>query len=564
MSSPSHPTSNIEDAFSSNFLDYIPASPDYVLASLGKTYSSSLNNSFGLVPIASSTLSLFHDDPYMKVMHVYYAKESPIPPPTTLKILAIIVDETIVHWIDHNLGPFQKCFSEQISPSFSNYQQLIAIRNFEQESNEPLHLAWERFNESLNNCPEHKINEREQLQIFYQGLDIETRRKVDFKGPILRMTPAAGIKAITKLSRHLISWYKEGDLKNKDLNIVFGQINSFEQNMNNITEEVQMVQHKYKLPNEEKNSKPEETLRTFIEESRRKQKQNENLFCKIKKNYDKVFKKQASSIKTIELHLGRIADKIHGRGVGSLPSFTETNPKGLAHAITTRSGLNYNPPKNPLEEIRDIQNKTSENISTKEGSPDNKKIITKISPSPIPFPRRLKKEKEKEQFQKFFKNLQRLSINIPFIEALDKCLIVVLNEIPLKEKDPKSITIPCVIRQGGINKALADLGASIGLMPYSMFLRLNIGELKPMHMCIELADKSTQIPRGIAENVIVKIDRFIFLVDFVVLDMKEDNKIPIILGRPFLATAHAMIDVFNKKSISKLRTKQSLSTFKNP
>ncbi|GKE30058.1 reverse transcriptase domain-containing protein, partial [Tanacetum coccineum] len=164
------------------------------------------------------------------------------------------------------------------SPKVSRDQQINAIRNFEQESNKPLHLAWERFNKSLYNCPEHKTNEHEQLQIFYQGLDIETRRKVDFKGPILRMTPAAGIKAITKLSRHLLSWYKEGDLKNKDLNIVFGQINSFEQNMNNITEEVQMVQHKYKLPNEEKNSKPEETLRTFIEESRRKQKQNENLF----------------------------------------------------------------------------------------------------------------------------------------------------------------------------------------------------------------------------------------------------------------------------------------------
>nr|GEU46429.1 hypothetical protein [Tanacetum cinerariifolium] len=80
MSSPNHPTSNIEDAFSSNFSNYIPASSDYVSASPGKTYSSSSNNSFGLVPIASPTLSLFHDDPYMKVMHAYYAKESPIPP----------------------------------------------------------------------------------------------------------------------------------------------------------------------------------------------------------------------------------------------------------------------------------------------------------------------------------------------------------------------------------------------------------------------------------------------------------------------------------------------------
>nr|GEX85485.1 putative reverse transcriptase domain-containing protein [Tanacetum cinerariifolium] len=79
MSSPNHPTLDIEDVFSSNFPGYIPASPDYVPASPGKTYSSSSNNSFGLVPIASPTLLLFHDDPYMKVMHAYYAKESPIP-----------------------------------------------------------------------------------------------------------------------------------------------------------------------------------------------------------------------------------------------------------------------------------------------------------------------------------------------------------------------------------------------------------------------------------------------------------------------------------------------------
>ncbi|GJW80887.1 hypothetical protein Tco_0144862 [Tanacetum coccineum] len=75
MSSPSHPTSNIEDAFSSNFLDYIPAFPDYVPTSPEKTYSISSTNSFSLVPKASPTLSLFHDDPYMKVMHAYYAKE---------------------------------------------------------------------------------------------------------------------------------------------------------------------------------------------------------------------------------------------------------------------------------------------------------------------------------------------------------------------------------------------------------------------------------------------------------------------------------------------------------
>ncbi|GKF66641.1 hypothetical protein Tco_0193158, partial [Tanacetum coccineum] len=81
MSSPNHPNSNIEDAFSFNFPDFISASPDYVSASPGKSYSSS-SNLFGVVPIASPTLLLFHDDLYMKVLQAFYAKESPIPPPT--------------------------------------------------------------------------------------------------------------------------------------------------------------------------------------------------------------------------------------------------------------------------------------------------------------------------------------------------------------------------------------------------------------------------------------------------------------------------------------------------
>ncbi|GKC43714.1 hypothetical protein Tco_1061436 [Tanacetum coccineum] len=83
MFSPNHPTSNVEDAFSSNFPNYLPACPDYFPDSPGNTYSSS-SNSFGVVPIASPTLSLFHDDPYMKVMQAFYAEKSPIPPPTII------------------------------------------------------------------------------------------------------------------------------------------------------------------------------------------------------------------------------------------------------------------------------------------------------------------------------------------------------------------------------------------------------------------------------------------------------------------------------------------------
>ncbi|GJX13193.1 hypothetical protein Tco_0204951, partial [Tanacetum coccineum] len=85
MSSPNHPTSGIEDAFSSNFPNYILASPIYVPTSPGQTYSSS-SNSFGVVPITSPTPSFFHDDPFIKVMQAYYAKELPISPPTIKQV----------------------------------------------------------------------------------------------------------------------------------------------------------------------------------------------------------------------------------------------------------------------------------------------------------------------------------------------------------------------------------------------------------------------------------------------------------------------------------------------
>nr|GEV38343.1 hypothetical protein [Tanacetum cinerariifolium] len=162
-------------------------------------------------------------------------------------------------------------------------------------------------------------------------------------------------------------------------------------------------------------------------------------------------------------------------------------------------------------------------------------------------------DKALEQMPKYAKFMKDLLARKGKTEETSKivlnkrCFAVLLNKIPFKEKDPESFTIPYVMGKVGIDKALADLRASISLIPYSMYARLDLGELKPTRMCIKLANKSTQYPKGIAENVTVKIDKFIFPMDFVVLDIKEDHKIPIILGRPFLATVHAMIDVFNKK-----------------
>ncbi|XP_057418681.1 uncharacterized protein LOC130712882 [Lotus japonicus] len=92
-------------------------------------------------------------------------------------------------------------------------------------------------------------------------------------------------------------------------------------------------------------------------------------------------------------------------------------------------------------------------------------------------------------------------------------------------------------------RALCDLGASINLMPLTMFERLDIGEVTPTMISLQLADRSLKTPYGVVEDVLVRVDKFVFPVDFVVLDMEEDTRVPLILGRPFLATGRALIDV---------------------
>ncbi|GKC59824.1 uncharacterized mitochondrial protein-like protein [Tanacetum coccineum] len=123
--------------------------------------------------------------------------------------------------------------------------------------------------------------------------------------------------------------------------------------------------------------------------------------------------------------------------------------------------------------------------------------------------------------------------------------VILEDSLPPKEKDPGSFTIPCYINNICFENALAYLGASVSVMP--TFTNLGLGELTPTKLIIELADRIIKGPKGIVENVLVGIDKFIFPIDFIVLDMPEDIKVPLILEKPFLSTAHAKSDVFKRK-----------------
>ncbi|GJT73211.1 reverse transcriptase domain-containing protein [Tanacetum coccineum] len=292
-------------------------------------------------------------------------------------------------------------------------------------------------------------------------------------------------------------------------------------------------------------------------------------------------------------------------GSGTLPGNTITNSKEVLKGITTRSGVTYQGPKTPptsssslkvmnhdTEVTKDTMLPTN-NGSTEDVQPPvvqvqsrnliSEPVVAPVSaPMPnqrtsIPFPSRRNDERRREkannQIEKFYEIFRDLSFKISFTDALmlmlkfastlktlignkeklsemartplnENCSAVILNKLPKKLRDPGRFLIPCEFTGIDTCNALADLGASINLMPYSVWKDLSLPELTPTCMTLELADRSITKPIGIAKDVRVMVGKFQFPADFVVVDFEPDPRVPLILGRCFLKTSRALIDVY--------------------
>ncbi|GJZ49976.1 reverse transcriptase domain-containing protein [Tanacetum coccineum] len=246
-------------------------------------------------------------------------------------------------------------------------------------------------------------------------------------------------------------------------------------------------------------------------------------------------------------------------GSGTLPSNTITNPKVDLKGITTRSGVAYQGPTIPttsssppkvVERETEVTKDTvppTNNGSTKDVQPpvvqvqsqvpNSEPVVAPVSapmPNPkssIPYPSRpLIGNKEK------LSEMARTPLN-------EHCSAVILNKLPKKLGDPGKFLIPCDFPGMDECLALADLGASINLMPLSVWKKLSLPELTPTCMTLELADRSITQPIGIAEDVYLKVGKFKFPADFVVIDFDADPRVPLILGRSFLKTGRALIDI---------------------
>ena len=125
------------------------------------------------------------------------------------------------------------------------------------------------------------------------------------------------------------------------------------------------------------------------------------------------------------------------------------------------------------------------------------------------------------------------------------CSALIQRSLPEKMHDPSSFTIPCTIGDFELKKALCDSGASISLMPLLVVKRLNLGELTPIAMTLQMEDRIMAQQEGVLEYMLIKVGNFIFPMDFIVMDMEDDTQVPLLLGRPFLDTRASLIDVKN-------------------
>ena len=285
-------------------------------------------------------------------------------------------------------------------------------------------------------------------------------------------------------------------------------------------------------------------------------------------------------IDNLQYSITRITNLLEVQEKGRFPAQTQPNPKGVHEigsasnpaprmdevkaVVTLRSVKQVDQPvPKPAKETREEEEVDPEHIFIKEDSMKRS--------MPPPFPQALRGKNKASEQAGIIEVLRQVKVNIPLLDMIkqvptyakflkDLCTVkkaflieqvssIIQFKTLVKYKDPGSPTISVNIGGTCIDKELLDLGASVNLLPYSVYKQLGLGELKPTNITLSLADRSVKIPKGIVEDVLVKVDKFYYPVNFVVLDMEPvaggTNQVPIILGRPFLATSNAIINCRN-------------------
>ncbi|GJX55411.1 reverse transcriptase domain-containing protein, partial [Tanacetum coccineum] len=462
--------------------------------------------------------------------------------------------------------PCLKIHKSILPPSKTTYYRNEIITFF-QKPNETFNEAWERFKGLIRQCPHHGFSELHQLDTFYNSLNSNDQDALDSAagGNFLDKMPQEGLAIIESKSKVRYSRSRASDSRvstDAPLSTSSPSNNSFDMQQIAASLEDKMTIKMKQMMNE---------MKALVVTTPAPIKAVEEMMLSFMQSYHT---NQPSSSST-------------------LPSNTIPNPRNEAKAITTRSGVSYDGPLIPppvvekeSEVTKDTELPSTEDIQppplvqeqTKDKEPIEEPsfVANKAKPN-LPYPSRLNKQKIREKddilSSKFMEIFQNLHFELSFADALihmpkfasmfkkmlnnkdklieltktplnENCSAVVLKKLPEKLGDPGRFLIPCDFSEFDNYLALADLGASINLMPLSIWKKHGFSGLTETKMVLELADRTISKPTGVTENVFVKVGKFYFPADFVVLDFIANPRVPLILGRPFLRTAHPLIDVY--------------------
>ncbi|CAN6695198.1 unnamed protein product [Malus baccata var. baccata] len=477
----------------------------------------------------------------------------------------------------------KRAFLEKFFPTSRIILLRKKISGIQQEEGESFPTYYERFKSLVASCPQHQMKEELLLQYFYEGLLPLERQMLDASagGTLVDKTPMAA--KILIANRALNAQQYEG----------VGQRGPPRQQVHedmppkSVLNSLRMVDGRALMPLGFKAKINQETIHIPIptipvgettQISSGGSHNNPNHKEALGNNprvstpyHTHPLKSNHNLPQMLQILSGKFRDQ------GQLPSSTIPNPKGgfeSAKAILLRSGKEVGAGSKPstsgLKEDKNLQ------FEEEEASPPTAKVDTPM-PQAFMAPNLFMQTKKEEAEKDILETLRKVQVNIPLLDAIkqapryakflkelcttrkristkevmkvgENVSAILQRKLPPKCKNLGSFTIPCVIGNTRFKSAMLDLGASINVMPYSIYVSMNLGELKHDGVIIQLADRSNAYPKGVLEDVLVQVDHLVFPVDFYVLEMDELDhapSLPILLGRPFMKTARTKIDVYN-------------------
>ncbi|XP_071742431.1 uncharacterized protein [Rutidosis leptorrhynchoides] len=441
----------------------------------------------------------------------------------------------------------------------------MKINGFTQRGDESLYGAWVRFKKLLRACPPHGLTKKEYINTFYRGTNFQTKQYLDSSsgGVFMYNSPNAAEKLLEDIAVNTYEWAPSPrDLARKNV----AQVESEDGQVT-----LASLNNQFQLYGKEL-KKIQQTLVAMQVSCQR---------CKgphLTKNCPQVNQCTHIDLDDIpmnsEAHVNFVSNQNFQRGGTSTQGVEEPQPQTfitqepLPSFIKEEIGVSNEKGKEKV----DVTGVNGNDAKGDDGKGKDKgKESSKVT-RPVPYPKALRKDTLAAQYKKFQDTMKNVSVNLPITDVLkgmpnygrfikelifqkgkyheetfffieEECNKILASRprIPKKLGDPGKFVFPCKFGESKVFNALVDLKASINLMPHSLYERLGLGPLKPTKIRIRFANHLFDTAIGIAEDILVSIDSLVFPVDFVIMEMKEDLQVPLILGRPFLATADTII-----------------------